>query len=437
MIRKKIKILIISSELWKNGTNGGNVLSNLFEGMDAEFAQIYCSPGSPDNTICEKYYQMTDFMMINNILKSLAIGKVIEYHHSSVSQANLNNVSQENKGFYRFFSRYRLNLFFLFKELLWKLAKWDNQQLRKFIIDFEPDIIFAPCYASQYMLRITRHVANLTSKKVISYISDDNYSLRQWQFSPIYWINRLSLRRSMRKTFPYYSLTYTMTEEQLSELKTSLNANMKILRKGGGFSGDCTKTIVNKPIRMVYAGGIYCGRWKTLAYIGELLKKINRDEIKMRLDIYTQTDITPKQRDLLNDNSNIILHQPVSQTALNQIYQSSDIALHVESFEKQYKLLTRLSFSTKIVDCLASSCAVMAISWKEHSGLIYLQKEDAAICIDDPSKIEKALQEIADNPEIVIKYANKAWDCGKRNHQIESIRAGLYQDIQELVTNEI
>jgi len=429
MIQKKIKILIISSELWKNGTNGGNVLSNLFEGMDAEFAQIYCSPGSPDNTVCEKYYQMTDFMMINNVIKGHKVGKGFEYFHKSALQPTLSYASQENKGFYRFFSRYRLNLFFVIKELLWKLAKWDNQQLSKFITDFEPDIIFAPCYASHYMLQITRYVANLTSKKVISYISDDNYSLRQKSLSPIFWINRLILRSSMRKTFPYYSLTYTMTDEQLFELKSALNANMKILRKGGDFSGDCVKTSVNLPIRMVYAGGIYCGRWKTLAYIGELLKKINQDEIKMRLDIYTQTNITTKQRKLLNDNCNIFLHQPVSQTELNQIYQSSDIALHVESFEKQYKLLTRLSFSTKIVDCLASSCAVMAISSKEHSGLTYLKKEDAAICIDDPSKIEKALQKIADNPEIAIKYANKAWDCGKRNHQIESIRAGLHKDL--------
>ena len=64
-----MKVLIISAEVWKNNTNGGNVLSNLFEGMDAEFAQIYCNPGIPQNFVCKKYYQMTDFMMINNLIK--------------------------------------------------------------------------------------------------------------------------------------------------------------------------------------------------------------------------------------------------------------------------------------------------------------------------------------------------------------------------------
>jgi len=431
-----MKILILSAEVWRDNTNGGNVLSNLFEGLDAEFAQVYCNPGNPQNQVCKNYYQMTDFMMINNLLKGQTIGRV--HHLNHFPDNSLQETEKPiSKSFYEFFKRYHWLIFDLFRELLWKFARWDNKQLETFILEFKPDIIFAPCYASHYMLRITRFVAKLTDIKVVSYISDDNYSLRQYRFSPIFWINRFFLRRSMRKTFPFYALTYTMTEEQLYELKTALNANMKILRKGGDFEGDCVKTMVYKPIRMVYAGGIYCGRWKTLACIGELLKKINQSELKMRLDIYTQTGITPEQRKLLNDDCNIFLHQPVSQQALTQIYHSSDIALHVESFEKEYKLLTRLSFSTKIVDCLASSCAVMAISWKMHSGLIYLQKEDAAICIDDPSKIEKALQELADNPEIVIKYASKAWKCGKRNHQIESIRAGLYKDIQELVPNEV
>ena len=71
----KLRILILSSEVWQDGTNGGNVLTNIFQGFDAEFAQIYCSPGVPQNEICTKYYQMTDSMVINNLLKRTQIGK--------------------------------------------------------------------------------------------------------------------------------------------------------------------------------------------------------------------------------------------------------------------------------------------------------------------------------------------------------------------------
>ena len=70
-----MKILIISMETWKNDTNGGNVLSNIFKGFKAEFAQIYCSTGYPDNNICKNYFQITDAMAIQNILHRTPMGR--------------------------------------------------------------------------------------------------------------------------------------------------------------------------------------------------------------------------------------------------------------------------------------------------------------------------------------------------------------------------
>ena len=124
---------------------------------------------------------------------------------------------------------------------------------------------------------------------------------------------------------------------------------MKVLKKGSDFSGVCKKYKVNDPIRIVYAGGIYIKRWKILARIGEVLKQINTDRVRIRLDIYTQNETTRKHKQLLNDNKNIFLHSAISQKELSEVYKSSDIALHVESFELKYRLLKRVSFSTKIV----------------------------------------------------------------------------------------
>ena len=105
-------------------------------------------------------------------------------------------------------------MFYAIQELMWKLSNWNNESLKRFILDFNPDIIFAPCYANHRMLRLTRYCAELTGKPVISYISDDNYSFKQFRISPIYWINRIVLRHNMKITFPYYSVGYTMTQEQ-------------------------------------------------------------------------------------------------------------------------------------------------------------------------------------------------------------------------------
>ena len=429
-----MKILIISQELWSENNNGGNVLSNLFSGFDAEFAQIYCSPGIPNNKICKRYFQITDSMIVNGLLRRQKVGKALffeEYPYKS--RNNVVSNYEESKWYFKLFKKFRFPVFETIRELLWKLAPWQTEELDNFIEDFKPDVIFAPCYGHMYMLRMDRYVKKLVGVNMISYISDDNYSLRQFNFSPFYWLNRQMTRVSIKKTFRDYSLVYTMTDEQSKELTKSLGANMKVLKKGSDFSGVCKKYKVNDPIRIVYAGGIYIKRWNILARIGEVLKQINTDRVRIRLDIYTQNETTRKHKQLLNDNKNIFLHSAISQKELSEVYKSSDIALHVESFELKYRLLTRLSFSTKIVDCLASSCAVMAISWKDHAGLKYLQKEDAAFCIDDISTLQQVIQNIANNPEMIIDYANKAWECGKRNHQIELIRQDLFNDFVKII----
>lgn len=427
-----MRVLIISHEVWSENNNGGNVLSNIFSDFDAEFAQIYCSPGIPNNKLCKKYFQITDKMVVNGILKNQTIGNEIIYDEYPY-QKEVNRVTdvEEKKWYFNLFKKYRFSIFTTIREILWKVAPWETKELDKFVTDFNPDIIFAPCYSHLFMLRLDRYVKKISKVNMISYISDDNYSLCQFNLSPFFWINRFFSRAAIKKTFKEYSLVYTMTDEQSDELKKELGANMKLLRKAGDFSGECRKTFVNDPIRIVYAGGIYINRWQILGKIGEALRQINKDQVKIRLDIYTQNAVTNKQKELLNDGINIFLHPAISQDELREVYESSDIALHVESFDLKYKLMTRLSFSTKIVDCLASTCAVMAISWKEHAGLKYLKKEDAAICIDDLNLLSATLIEISENSDLVKDYADRAWRCGIRNHQKNKINESLLNDFQD------
>jgi hypothetical protein len=427
-----MRVLIISHEVWTESSNGGNVLSNIFSGFDAEFAQIYCSSGIPNNKLCKKYFQITDKMVIDGFIKKQNIGKKIIYEDFPYKQDVTLAKSENSKWYFKMFTKYRFSIFSLLRELMWKFSSWKTKELDEFILDFKPDIIFAPCYSHLFMLRLDRYVKKIADVNMISYISDDNYSLKQFNISPFYWLNRFFSRSAIRKTFKKYDLVYTMTIEQANELKESLGATMKILRKGADFSIMKEKVMFNKPLRIVYAGGIYINRWKILSEIGNSLKKINKDGIKIRLDIYTQNNVTAKQRKVLHDGKSIFLNSAIGLEDLERVYAASDIALHVESFDLKYRLMTRLSFSTKIVDCLASTCAVMAISWKEHAGLKYLKKNDAAFCIDDMSKLDNFLYDIIQHPDKILEYSRKAWLCGKNNHQIEDITNDLFEDFIKL-----
>lgn len=423
-----MKILVLSAEVWRDDMNGGNVLSNILKGLDADIAQVFCNPGNPNNVLCKRYYQMTDRMVMRSFFSRRPVGKELIYEEYPRDEEERTVAEQPNKKWYAFFHRYRLGIFYAARNFLWNHSNWKNDGLKKFIDEFNPDVIFAPCYGSKFMLRLTRFVAERTGKRVISYISDDSYTLKQFRLSPYFWLNRFSVRRQLRKTFPYYSLVYTMTETQQEQCERDFGANMRILRKSADADAIPEKSSVYSPIRLIYAGGIYLNRDKTLAKIVKAIKSINKNGVKMTLDIYTANEILKKHQRWLSDGVHSRIHSAISLEELRRIYAESDIALHVESFSLKNRLEVRMSFSTKIVDCLSSGAATMAVCDRLQGGYRYLKETDSALCVDSLDGIEDVLRDISEHPERIIEYAQKAKDCIKANHDEKTTEAMLRED---------
>jgi hypothetical protein len=112
----------------------------------------------------------------------------------------------------------------------------------------------------------------------------------------------------------------------------------------------------------------------TLADLAENIVVYNNKQSKIRfqLEIYTQTAVTKEMKNLLHDSKQVFLLGKVSMEELDLIYDKSDILLHVESFDLKQKLITRLSFSTKIIDLVHSGRTILAICWSESSPFKYL-----------------------------------------------------------------
>jgi hypothetical protein len=136
---------------------------------------------------------------------------------------------------------------------------------------------------------------------------------------------------------------------------------------------------------------------------------------------------------LLNDGETTFLHASIPFDDLMRRYGESDVALHVESFQMKYALQTRLSFSTKIMDCLVGGCAVLAIGPQMNAGIRYLYNEKAALCAWDRPMIQRAVQSLIDHPETVCAYAEQALACARRNHDPKTVRAGLNRDLETLI----
>lgn len=414
-----MRILIISQPVWVNENNSGNTLSNFFDGFDAEFAEIYFSEGIPNNTVCDEYFQVTDKMVLERLLFRKPIGNRFTLSKIEKNQSSTFSFEAHGKRFKSFYLSF-------IREIIWRMVKVDNEKMYQFIRDFHPDLIYAPTFGNLRMLRIIRNIKRHTNLPLVSFISDDLYSYKSSMKTPLRLFYHLILRSSLRKSFLNYDLCYTMTEEQAKDCKKIYPKEMKVVRKSGRKNRSNKIHRIQSPIKLIYAGGIYLGRDFVLSEIANVITRINRVKKQFELHVYT----SDTSNTLTGNNHDIYVHSAISYQVLEKVYQESDIALHVESFDKIYSDETRFSFSTKIVDCLQSGLPILALCPENNAGFRYLKKEDAAKCISSISEIETALYDIIDNYEL---FQKKAYDCLCRNHDAEINQLCMLKDFERII----
>ena len=428
-----LRVLLLVAEPWRGDDSGGNTIDNFFREMKGvEFAQICCSSKMPSNDVCTKYFYIPESELIKNFLTHKKVGHVVEYHYEEGkeeeqhSKAKAKSTGSKIKNWIK---NIRPDSLITLKKFTCRYSNWKTPELEAFVKDFNPDVIYAPCYTSPFQLALTRHIKNMTGKKIVTWSADDTYSLRHFSFSPFFWFNRLWARHCLRKTYPYYDEFFSISEDEIEEMSPIVGKQMKILRKGVHVPEIFEPRPVNHPIKFIYAGGLYLNRHKSLIAIADALRKLNQDEVKAELHIYTGTKMEGKNATLLNDGRSSFVHGLVTPETLKGLYQESDVAIHCESFDLKYRLMTRLSFSTKVIDCFQSGCAILCIAWEEHTALKFLKKEDAAFCVTSVKDIEPTVRRIVENPNLIPEYARKAYECEYKNHRIEDVQKTLYDSL--------
>ncbi len=419
-----MNILIISYEAWRDTNNGGNVLSNIFCSFpEARIAQLYCSGEMPQNSVCRSYFQISDSMLLTS-----QKGQRLEERDYSLDEAGIANVA-ENRVKNRVPSLLKEPVL-LARELLWVLMNWRTKDLENFIREFKPDIIFAPCYSYFHVSKLALYAKEIAGCPMISYISDDNYSLKQLRFSPSFWINRLVTRKWIRRHFAACSLVYTMTDMQKREYEAKLKRPMKVLCKSAEFTS--CETEVGSPVRFIYAGGLYLNRWRVLAKLAETIRGINGNGLRAELHIYSGSRLKDRQISRLHDGHHSFMHGAIPFDELTERYRESDVAVHVESFDLKNRLITRLSFSTKIIDCMNSGCAILAVGPASQAGIAYLKEWDAAVCVNRMKELPSTVSGLVDHPESIKEYAMKANRLGRKNHIKSDIEEKIRKDFYDI-----
>lgn len=423
----KIRILVVSNTPWDDSNSFGSSFSNILGGEPRyEIANIYCQSGWPNTQVAKRFFRISEKSIIRSLVKKAkSSGEKVANHPGVVNQDS--ETVQKAK-------HIRWQLFFWIRDLIWATGKWHSAELDRFIDDFQPDIVFQPLYFQPHINRIGIYAAQRANVPMVGYTSDDNYSLRQYSWSPLFWIDRFIKRRLFKKAVDHCPLLYVITETQRKEYDRYFGLEKcKVLYKGGNFNRTMPEYTENRPIRFLYTGNLGAGRWETLTQIAKGIHSLNTNGKKARLEIYSATVLSPTVLSQLNIQGSSEFKGRVSATEIRPLQQAADVLIHVEPFSKTERYKARLSFSTKIVDYMEAARCILAVGWKETGGIEYLTANNAAYCITDPSEISTALEQLISDTALRRQYAINAYQCGCRNHDLSKIQSRLYRDLRRII----
>ena len=142
-------------------------------------AQIYSNVSYPkDFSLCQNFYRINDSELVKKVFKKkIIVGKeIIDSNNDIAPTKTLKRIISFGKKDYSFVD--------LMRYKLWKTEYYLNNQLKEWIIKFNPDLIFFHNSNALFMENLCLSIANFTKKPIIIEIADDYFFSRKKNYFP-------------------------------------------------------------------------------------------------------------------------------------------------------------------------------------------------------------------------------------------------------------
>ncbi len=289
-INKNFKILVITVASW-NSKVGSNTWTSLLKDYDSEnIANICIREEIPDSDICSRYFCISENKVLKSILKSnIKTG----YEVMPKSQEENTDLGVHNERYKQMKKKRRYSML-LARELVWKFGKWKTRELDKFLDSFKPDIILHAMEGYIHLNRIIQYAIKHTGAKAVGYIWDDNFTYKQHSDFG-YKVYRFFQRMSLKKLASVTQEFFAITPKTKSEADEFFGIDSVLLTKPLNSVPKVSGSKPNNPLQMLYTGNLQIGRDRSLEKISKGLSEVNKDGVKIILDVYTNTYLDDKK----------------------------------------------------------------------------------------------------------------------------------------------
>ena len=262
---------------------------DIFRCWDSErLALIYSRADLPNTRVCGRYFQISESQVLHSVFKPwVKVGREVTNSQSNAEGVILSEHARYSKAHKKY-----TTLLLLLREFVWKLGHWKSPALKKFVEEFNPDIVFVPIYPTVYMGWIQKYIIRLTGKPTVCYLADDNYSYDSCN-GILSYLHRFWLRQQVGPLARSCKEMFVIVEKEKEDTDKRFGTDSVILTKSIDFSGkEYQSHKPNEPLKFVYTGSMIIGRDKTLSLVADAINKINEDKggKKAEFFIYSQTE---------------------------------------------------------------------------------------------------------------------------------------------------
>ena len=417
-----MRILVLTLNAWNQSNSTGNTISNLFSKLNDNdaVANIYCRNEIIDNTICNKYFKITEKDILRSLFRIQRCGNIVKYNGSNYEKDNLHIHTNSIK---LFIKKHRFTTLLLLREFIWSIPVWKNNKLKSFVKEFAPDIIYMHGHYNLYMHKLLAYCQKISGAKVVMYWGDDMYGRKS--YAPLSYLYESMLRKRFRKSISSSSLLLGGSLQLCDEYSKLFKKTFVPFFKECKRIGRNESKIIGKTISIVYAGNLLFGREEIIKQFVLAIKKVNSLDLahNFKLKIYSNSQPSADSLAIINDTQNSFFLGCKPYPVICEELDKSDLALFIESFNKKNILSTRLSFSTKIIDCMQSTAAILAIGPNEIASIEYIKSNNLGYTITDVEDIVSRLTFLANNTDIINIINQRKADFAERFHTKTSVKA--------------
>jgi len=395
-------------------------------------AQFYTGTNEyPDTNICKNYYRITDIELV----KSMFLFKRPKNSHKSLVRwlSSTEQAASKDSKLVALLKNHASSILF-FREFVWSLNTWDSKEFNDWLRAFKPTHIFAVLGNCGNLHHIARTLSNRMEIPLVVYFTDD-YVLSDNSSNLIQKLHFKWIRLEYHKTLAQAEKSFVIGEKMKKAYEAYFKRNFGVLINGISFKSDSKNDRIyiskDKPVVISFIGGIHLNRWKTIVRLGYILQTIDKYIFKLNVFCIHRPEnniIDAFNKAGVEYCGRLTAEQVCKATA------NSHIMLHVESFERNIRLYTKYSISTKIPEYMASKRGVIAFGPYEVASIEIFKNNGFGCVLTDEDTEEQMRERIINyldeynNIDFDRQYDYAYRNFNQNNMQIKDILNDMAND---------